>query len=171
MRKKNRETPAPEVTDNGGTAGAKKPFFVFPSWRMDIDFPWAIWAVGWLAIFKAVIWLSTNPAIQDPRTELLAGKLAVKFLVTMLPFIILGIGVWNLRKWAVWGLIALCTADLLFFLVTSGSTRYIAGDSFIVLSITLLVFNGPLGNILILLATPVMLKYAGKIETFSHGAV
>ena len=149
-------------------AEAKTPFHVFPKWRMDIGFPWIVWSVGWLAIFKAVIWLSTNPGIQDPEVALLAARLGVKSLVTMIPFIIVGIGVWNLRKWAVWGLIALCIADLLFFLVTPGSVKFVAGEGFIVLTIVLLLFNGPLGNILILLSTPALLKYAGKTNTYAR---
>ncbi len=153
---------------SGEAGGVKTPFYIFPKWRMDTGFPWVIWAVGWLAVFKAVLWLATNPGFQDPQIELLATKLAVKFLITMAPLIIFGIGVWNLRKWAIWGLIALCVADLIFFLVVPGSTRFIAGNHFILLSITLLIFNGPLGDILILLATPLLIKFAGKTEAFSQ---
>ena len=168
MGKTDEKTMAAQTVANGEGVGVKTPFYIFPGWRMDRNYPWVIWAVGWLSIFKAVLWLSTNPGIQDPQIELLAAKLAVKFLITTVPFLILGIGVWNLRKWAIWGLIALCVADLIFFLVTPGSTRFIAGNHFILLSITLLIFNGPLGNILILLATPVLIKYSGKTETFSQ---
>ncbi len=127
------------------------------------EFPWPIWAVGWLAIFKSIIWLSTNPTVSSPLAEILATK----FLITMIPFLVLGIGVWNLRKWAVWGLIILSIADLLFFIVFRNAWPFIMGDNIMVLAVVLMIFNGPVGNILILLATPVMLKYAGKKVLFA----
>ena len=37
-------------------------FRVFPSERMDPEYPWTIWAAGWLAIFKAFLWLAYEPA-------------------------------------------------------------------------------------------------------------
>lgn|GEM_PF-473525 len=133
-------------------------FFVFPKWRMYPEFPWPIWTVGWLAIFKSIIWLSTNPTVSSPLAEILATK----YLITLIPFLVLGIGVWNLRKWAVWGLILLSIADLMFFIVFRSAWPIIMGDNILVLRVMLMIFNGPVGNILILLATPVLLKYAGK---------
>jgi len=133
-------------------------FFVFPKGRMYPEYPWPIWAVGWLAIFKSIIWLSTNPTVSSPLAEILATK----YLITMIPFLVLGIGVWNLRKWAVWGLIILSVADLLFFIGFRDAWPIIMGDNILVLAVVLMIFNGPVGNILILLATPVLLKYAGK---------
>ncbi len=127
---------------------------------MEPDFPWQIWAVGWLAVVKALLWMSTNPVVPGP----LAGFLAAKFLITMAPFLLLGIGVWNLRRWAAWGLIIVAVADLAFFVVLPGAWRFLSGDSFWGLAAVLLVFNGPIGNILILLATPFLLKTAGKYE-------
>jgi hypothetical protein len=128
------------------------------------DFPWQVWAVGWLAIFKAFLWLATDPVLPSPAAE----RLAAKFLLTMIPFLVLGIGVWNLRKWAVWGIIALCIADLLFFIVWPDASRYLMGSGFWGLSILLLVFNGAPGDILILIAAPVLLKSAGKRHSLIH---
>ena len=133
-------------------------FVILPDWRMYKDFPWQIWAVGWLAIFKAVIWLSTSPNCPDPVLNILT----IKFLVCMVPFIIFGIGVWNLRKWAVWGIILLCIADLVFFIIFQKATGCIMGNSFWLLTVTLMLFNGPVGSILILIATPCLLKNSGK---------
>jgi hypothetical protein len=135
---------------------------------MNDRFPWPIWAIGWLAIFKGAIWLATDPSIPSPVSEILATK----FLVMMIPYILFGIGLWNLRKWAAWGLICLSALDLLFFLVMGAYASlfellgYIAGKHFIILQLVLLILNGPLGNILILIGTPVMLKYAGKYHQY-----
>ena len=127
---------------------------------METDFPWQIWAVGWLAVVKALLWMSTDPVVPSP----LAGFLAAKYLIAMVPFLLLGIGVWNLRKWAVWGLLLAAVADLAFFLVFPNAWRFLSGGSFWGLAIVLLIFNGPIGNVLILLATPVLLKTIGKYE-------
>ena len=133
-------------------------FIILPEWRMSKDFPWQIWAVGWLAIFKAVIWLSTSPNCPDPMLKLLT----IKFLVCMTPFIVLGIGVWNLRKWAIWGMILLCIADLVFFIIFQKALSCIVGNTFWLLAVILMIFNGPVGNVLILIATPCLLKHSGK---------
>ncbi len=133
-------------------------FIILPDWRMYKDFPWQIWAVGWLAIFKAVIWLSTSPNCPDP----VLNTLTIKFLVCMVPLIIFGIGIWNLRKWAVWGIILLSIAELIFFIIFQKATGCIMGNSFWLLTVTLMLFNGPLGSILILIATPCLLKHSGK---------
>jgi hypothetical protein len=125
---------------------------------MRADFPWIIWAAGWLAIFKALIWLAADPSVPSP----LAEYLAVKFLIATLPFLVAGIGVWNLRKWAAWGLTALAAADLLFYIVFPQASQFIAGESFIGLAALLLVFNGPIGDVLLLFAAPVLLKHAGS---------
>ena len=141
--------------------GAGLPLFrFFPNWRMAPDFPWQIWAVGWLAVVKALLWMSTDPVVPSP----LAGFLAAKFIIAMVPFLLLGIGVWNLRKWAAWGLLIAAAADLAFFIVFPNAWRFLAGSSFWGLAVILMIFNGPIGSILILLATPVMLKTAGRYE-------
>ncbi len=88
-------------------------FSVFPSERMDPEYPWTIWAVGWLAIFKAFLWLAYEPVQAESVLRLLGDK----FLLNIIPLIILAIGVWNLKKWAAWGLIAISIANLIFFIV------------------------------------------------------
>lgn len=135
-------------------------FRIFPNWRMRSDFPWQIWAVGWLAVVKALLWMSTDPVVPAPLDEILAAK----FLAAMIPFLLLGIGVWNLRRWAVWGLMCAAIADLAFFIVVPDAWRFLTGGSFWGLAAILLVFNGPIGNILILLTSPVLLKHIGKYE-------
>ena len=140
----------------------KAPFLIFPSWRIYDYFPWPVWAAGWIAIFKGFLWLATDPVIPSP----LAEYMAVKFLVTMIPFAVLGVGIWNLRKWAVWSLLFLCVIDLLFYIVFPAATRYVAGNSFFLLAFVLLICIGPLGNIMILAAGPSMFKHAGKTRFY-----
>ena len=85
----------------------------------------------------------------------------------MVPMAILAIGVWNLKKWAMWGLIILSVANLLFFIIYPQSLNAVFVQSevyiySIILSFITLLCNGPLGDIAIILATPIMLKRAQK---------
>ena len=144
-------------------------FRLFPNWRMAPEFPWQIWAVGWLAIVKAVLWLSTDPVVPSPLAELLATK----FLVMMAPFLLLGIGVWNLRRWAAWGLILITAADIAFIAVIHliPQLEYwssLLGGRYWAVTLVLLILNGPIGSVLILLASPAPLKTAGKYELLDH---
>ena len=135
-------------------------FRVFPSERMDPEYPWTIWAAGWLAIFKAFLWLAYEPAQAESVLRLLGAK----FLLNTIPLIILAIGVWNLRKWAAWGLIAISVANLIFFIVNPQTLNAVLVVSevriySIILSVITLFCNGPLGDIFILCAAPSMLKH------------
>ena len=135
-------------------------FRIFPSERMDLEYPWTIWAAGWLALFKAFLWLAYEPVQAQPVLNLLGTK----FLLNTLPLVILAIGVWNLRKWAVWGLIALSIANLIFFIVNPQTLDAVLVVSevriySIILSLITLLCNGPLGDFLILCAAPSMLKH------------
>ena len=138
-------------------------FRFFPPDRMDKEFPWPIWAVGWLALFKAFLWLSYEP-VQPGSLLTLIGT---KYLLNMIPMAIFAIGAWNLRKWAMWGLIILSLANLLFFIIYPQSLSAVLVESevyiySIILSFITLLCNGPIGDIFILLASPVMLKYGNK---------
>ena len=138
-------------------------FRFFPPERMDREFPWPIWAVGWLALFKAFLWLSYEPV----QSGSLLTLLGTKYLLNMVPMAIFAIGVWNLKKWAMWGLIILSVANLIFFISYPQSLNAILIESevyiySIILSFITLVCNGPLGDIFILLAIPLMLKHARK---------
>ena len=136
-------------------------FSVFPSERMNSDYPWTIWAVGWLGIFKAFLWLAYEPV----QAEAVLRLLGTKFLLNMIPLAIFAIGLWNLRKWGAWGLIALSVANLIFFIVNPQTLNAVLVVSevriyAIILSFITLLCNGPLGDILILCAAPSMLKHA-----------
>ena len=133
---------------------------IFPSERMDPEYPWTIWAVGWLAVFKAFLWLAYEP-VQEASILRLLGT---KFLLNTIPLVILAIGVWNRKKWAVWGLIALSVVNLIFFIVNPQTLNAVLVVSevriySIILSFLTLLCNGPLGDILILCATASMLKH------------
>lgn len=144
---------------SGSAVSLEQPrFSMFVEWRTYSDFPWPVWAAGWLAIFKALLWLATDPFVTNP----LAEQMAIKFLVLLFPFLVTGIGVWNLRKWAVWGLTAVSVIDLVFYIAFPGASRVIVGHSFIGLAVILLAGVGPLGDILILLTLPSLLRHAGK---------
>ena len=135
-------------------------FKIFPPERMETEFPWVIWAIGWLALLKAFSWLAYEPV--EPQNIL--QLLAYKNLLNILPLVVFGIGIWNLRKWAVWGILAVAIANLIFFIVNPATLDAVLVHSevrlytMILSSITLLC-NGPIGDILILCAAPGMLKY------------
>ena len=136
-------------------------FRVFPSERMDLKYPWTIWAAGWLALFKAFLWLAYEPVQAESVLRLLGAK----FLINTIPMVILAIGVWNLRRWAAWGLVAISVANLIFFIVNPQTLNAVLVVSevriySIILSVITLLCNGPLGDIFILCAAPSMLKHA-----------
>ena len=123
-----------------------------------------MWAVGWLALFKAFLWLSYEPV----QPQFLLTLLGTKYLLNMIPMAIFAAGVWNLRKWAVWGLMILSAANILFFIIYPQSLSAILIESevhiySIILSFITLLCNGPIGDILILLASPVLLKLCRQV--------
>ena len=138
-------------------------FRIFPSERMGVDFPWQIWAVGWLCIFKGVIWLAYEPNLSDSMLSLLGYK----YVLEMIPLIVFGIGIWNLRKWAVWGAIVVCGLNLIFILIIVQAFNAFVVKSevmiwSVLLSIVTLLCTGPLGDALILLTAPILLKHVKK---------
>jgi hypothetical protein len=81
----------------------------------------------------------------------------------MVPLIVCGIGVWNFRRWAVWGLMGVAVASLAFLLINPQlfSGLLVKSEVFfysVVLSAIVMICNGPLGDIFILIAAPAMLK-------------
>jgi hypothetical protein len=142
----------------------KSEFRIFPSERMSADFPWQIWAAGWLCIFKGSIWLAYEPSISDSMLSLLGSK----YVLQMVPLIIFGIGIWNLRKWAVWGAVIIAVINLILIIVVpqTFSALVIKSEAAIwsvLLSIVIMLCNGPLGDLLILLFAPTLLKHAKKV--------
>lgn len=141
----------------------------FPPQRMYRDYPWQIWAVGWLAIFKGLWWLATQPVLPDPIMRLLGFK----YIIGMLPLLACGVGLWNRKPWAFWGLVVIALAGLVFFIFQSQTLQaYVVQTEFPglspVLSLLALLFNGPLGDILILLAFPSLRKYCTFADNSSE---
>jgi hypothetical protein len=138
-------------------------FTFFPAQRMDAEFPWVIWAVGWLALLKAFLWMAYEPVQPENILQLMGYK----YLLNIAPLVVCGIGVWNLRKWAVWGILLVSIANLIFFIVDSQTLNAVLVHSevylySIILSIVTLVCNGPIGDILILCAAPVMFRHTKR---------
>ena len=136
-------------------------FKIFPPMRMASQFPWILWAVGWLAFLKAFIWLAYEPVEPENVLQLIASK----NLINIIPLIIFGLGVWNLRRWAVWGIMILAIGNLAFFIVNPQTLNAAMVYSEVhlytlILSSVTLLCNGPVGDLLILCATPAMLKHA-----------
>jgi hypothetical protein len=130
---------------------------------MRADFPWQIWAIGWLCIFKGILWLAYEPSLSDSTRALLGYK----YMLEMVPLIIFGIGIWNLRKWAVWGALVICALNLILMLFTPQAFSALVVKSEVLiwstlLSIVTLLCNGPLGDVLVLLSTPILLKHVKK---------
>ncbi len=141
----------------------KRKFRIFPSERMSVEFPWQIWAVGWLCIFKGIIWLAYEPNLSGN----LLSFFGTKYLLEMLPLTIFGIGIWNMRRWAVWGAVAVCAINLIIFFFTpqAFSAMVVKSEAIIwsvLLSGVALLCNGPLGDLLVLLAAPLLLKSVKK---------
>ena len=142
----------------------KSKFQVFPLERMSTEFPWQIWAVGWLCIFKGIIWLAYEPNLPGNLLHLFGTK----YLLQMLPLIIFGVGIWNRRKWAIWGAAVICAINLILFLFTPDAfsatmvKSEVAIWSVLLSGVTMLC-NGPAGDLLVLLATPLLLKHTKKV--------
>ena len=98
---------------------------LFPAERMHTDFPWVLWAVGWLAVIKAFLWLAYEPAL--PHT--LLRVLGFKLLLAAGPLVVCGVGLWNRRRWAVWGVAALAAVNLLFLWLYPRSVQAYLVDS------------------------------------------
>ena len=141
----------------------KRKFRIFPSERMSVEFPWQIWAVGWLCIFKGIIWLAYEPNLSGN----LLSFFGAKYLLEMLPLTIFGIGIWNMRRWAVWGAVAVCAINLIiFFFTPQAFSAMLVKSEVVIWSVLLsgitLICNGPLGDLLVLLAAPLLLKNIKK---------
>lgn len=138
---------------------------IFPLERMMPGFPWQVWAIGWLAIFKAILWLAYEPILPEPQLRLLG----IKYSLGLIPLFFFGIGVWNLRKWAVWGVIFVALANLAFFMFNLQTLNAFVIESevfvfSIILSAIALLCNGPVGDILILLAAPSLFQALKTID-------
>jgi len=128
---------------------------------MEIEFPWVIWAIGWLALLKAFIWLAYEPVQPENILQLMAYK----NLLSIIPLIILSIGIWNFKKWAIWGILILAVGNLIFFVLNPQTLNAVMVHTEVrlytlILSSVTLICSGPVGDFLIICAVPSMLKHA-----------
>ena len=93
----------------GTTQNNLPSFKLAPVWRSYTDFPWYVWALGWIAILKASVWFFLEPAAPQP-------EMVWKCLLMALPYLIMASGVWNLKRWAIAGLAVLGAVDLVFLM-------------------------------------------------------
>lgn len=130
------------------------------SQRLYTDYPWPVWAIGWLAVLKALVWLGSEPA---SLTESQLALMGYKYVLFMLPLLICGIGTWNMKKWASRGLILLAVADCLFFLVSQTAQSSLAlnrtSSVAYTFSITVFIINGPPSSVMMLLLTPSVARH------------
>ncbi len=135
-------------------------FKLRPEGRLNKDFPWQIFATGWVAIAKAVAWMFSEIAI--PGTELILAQ----YLVFSVIFIILGIGAWNMKKWAQIGLIVFSVADLfLFFFFNYYAVLQLAPESLVFTQFFMLL-SGPVGDLALIFLVLSASRYFGKSYPF-----
>ena len=133
-------------------------FRFFPEDRLSPDFPWQIWTVGLLLFLKAFLWFSSDPNIPDGALEILGYK----YILFMIPSLVLGFGIWNLKRWAVWGIIILSIVEIFFFIVypiTLSSLRLDHTSTIaLILSFFVFLINGPISDIFILTTIRALFK-------------
>jgi hypothetical protein len=130
-----------------------------PAERMHTEFPWPLWALGLLAIFKAILWVAYEPVLPGPVLRVVGWK----YLLEAAPLILCGVGLWRRRRWAAWGLTLLAAADLALFAILPQSIHAYLVDSevflfSILLSAVMLVCGGPVGDILMLCGVVAMFR-------------
>ena len=81
----------------------------------------------------------------------------------MPPFLVCGIGAWNMKKWAAWGLILLAAADLIFYLISPAAQASLALNTTssvaYAFSMTVFFINGPPTAVAILLLSLVLMRH------------
>lgn len=138
---------------------ASSSFRFFPEERLQADFSWQSWAVGLLLFLKTVLWFSTDPNIADDVLKILG----LKYILFMVPSVFLGFGIWNLRRWAAWGILFLSVFELLFFLLYPASLSSLRLDQTstiaTILSFFVFLINGPVSDLFILFSLPALFKH------------
>lgn len=126
--------------------------------RLYPDFPFIVWAIGWAALLKGLIWLSTDPNLPAEQLTVLGYK----YIICTVPYVVCGIGLWRKKKWAAHGLVILCVAELIFFILCPFAMQSLAIDRVslisLILSVGVLLINGPLSTVIILFCLPVVFR-------------
>jgi len=134
----------------------------YPDDRMHPAYPWSLWAVGWLLILKAFVWLSTEPNVADGILEILGYK----YLLFMVPSLVFGLGIWRKKKWAVWGALIISLLELVFFFGFPDTLQSLQLDHtsplLLVFSAGLFCLNGPVSDVVAVIAVPLMVAQLRK---------
>jgi hypothetical protein len=138
---------------------------LFPAERMNADYPWSLWAIGWLAIFKAVLWLAYEPVLPEAILRLVGWK----YILGAVPMLVCGVALWRRRRWAAWGLAVLAAAGVALTAVVPSTLQAYLVDSevlifSILLSAVMMVCSGPLGDLLILCGVPAMFRHTRQSD-------
>lgn len=136
---------------------------LLPPDRMQTDYPFTLWAIGWLAVFKAFLWLAYEPVLP----QAILRFVGLKYLLGALPLFVCAVGLWNRKRWAAWGLGLLAACDLLsLFYMPRSLYAYLIESEVLIFSVLLsavaLLCSGPLGNLLILVAAPALIKHTRR---------
>ncbi len=147
------------------------PFRVLPEYRLYSNFPWQIWMVGWIALYKSISWLIISPDIEN-------ALLGYKYIILAIPYMVLGSGILNLRSWAVWGILFVSVLNILFYLVFPDSISLFFmkefygessfADFFWTGIFCAALIDGPLGDLAILLMFPILKKHKGQSGQFNY---
>lgn len=132
---------------------------LFPEERLSPYFPFQLWAIGWLGILKSCIWIFTDPAgLQEPLTVM-----GIRYLIMTTPFFIFSVGIFNKKKWAVWGIGVTAILEILFFLAFRETLSTLVLDHLttvnLIFSVVIFIINGPMSDVLILVTVPFILRF------------
>lgn len=126
--------------------------------RLETAYPWRVWAVGWLGLLKAFVWLAAEPPLPDNQLFVLGCKYAL----FMIPWLVFSLGAWQLKRWAAWGLLVLALGDILFFIFCPFALSSLALNELspvtYVLSLAVFFVNGPASSVVILILLPGLFK-------------
>lgn len=137
-----------------------------PEERLYQEYPWQVFAGGWIAIAKAFAWLFSELAVPG-----LAGRLILAHYALFMPlFIACGIAIWNFKRWGQIGAIVLSAAGLvLFFFFNYYSLLGLEGEA--LLTKIFMLISGPVGDVaLIFVLLPVSRLFTRKPEEGTEGA-
>ncbi|MGO9568310.1 MAG: hypothetical protein ACLP5H_12285 [Desulfomonilaceae bacterium] len=122
------------------------PFQWFPQRRFDFDFPLAFWFAGLWFYLKSFLYLCYiyMLGLDPPPYSTAVDFEIVYFAVTMIPALLLGLAMWNEKKWAVMPAIVFLMVDtpvLLYHVIRLGQEGFLDSDLTRVLEFGSLVLN------------------------------
>lgn len=135
----------------------------FPHDRLYMEYPWQIWALGWIAVIRSIVWL-----FMETHTDISPEILLWKHMLFTIPFFILGIGAWNFRTWARKGLLIASLIDLFIYLILPMffDLDFITGARTQGIMLALEYISGPLGDFIILGLLLTGWQFFGKAQRF-----